>query len=287
MTALTKDRNTMRKEGGLAAYGVAEGVIIFAGAMVALNAAGYAVPAADTSGCKFVGVSRVYVDNSGGGNGDQTVTVLRRGIFNFAAAGMAQTDVGVPVFVSDDQTVAKTTTNGIGCGIITEVDSDTKVWVDIGASNRRTGQAQDGIAAESSSSASLVTGAEGDNNAILWTARHPGTSGNDLTVALLDPGETAQSLEVSVNGNAISVSLATDGGGAITSTAADVIAAVAQDDGANALVIADNEGSSTGAGVVAAVGATELTGGTDISDEIKTVINGLIAKLKNARLLGS
>ncbi len=165
MAALTKDRNTTRKIGGQAAYPVAAGVKIYAGALVCINASGYAVPAADTAGLKLVGVSRQYVDNTGGADGAQTVLVWKDGVFDFAAAGMTAADVGKPVFVADDQTVALATTNGVGCGIITEVESATKVWVDIDEANRRTGQAQ------ANSTAADVAGVVADLNALLAKLR--------------------------------------------------------------------------------------------------------------------
>ncbi|MDQ7791245.1 MAG: hypothetical protein RDV00_03845 [Clostridia bacterium] len=161
MTALTKDRNTTRKEGGQAAYPVAAGAKIFAGGMVCLNAGGYAVPAANTAGLKFVGVSRQYVDNAGGADGAQTVLVWKNGVFDFEAAGMTAAAVGKPVFVSDDQTVALSGSNAVGCGIITEVEAATKVWVDIDEANRRTAQAQ------ADSAAADVATLKTDFNALL------------------------------------------------------------------------------------------------------------------------
>jgi hypothetical protein len=55
-------------------------------------------------------------------------------------------------------------------------------------------------------------------------------------------------------------SLATNAG-AITSTAAQVIAAIKANSAANGLVDVANTGASTGAGVMAAVSATALSGG--------------------------
>lgn len=168
MAALTQDRNITRKIGGQAAYPVAAGAKIYAGAMVCLNANGYAVPAADQAGLRFVGVAREYVDNIGGANGAKLVLVWREGCFDFAASGMSAADVGKPVFVVDDQTVALATTNGVGCGIITEVESATKVWVDIAEANRRTAQAQ------SNSVAADVAGIVADFNALLAKLRAAG-----------------------------------------------------------------------------------------------------------------
>jgi len=161
MAALTKDRNTTRKIGGQAAYPVAAGAKIYAGSMVCLNSEGYAVPGADTAGLKFAGVSREYVDNSNGADGALKILVWKDGVFDFEAANISAADVGKPVFAADDQTVALTTTNGVGCGIITELESATKVWVDIAEANRRTVQAQ------ANSIATDAAGIVADFNALL------------------------------------------------------------------------------------------------------------------------
>lgn len=131
MTALTKDRNTTQKVGGQVAYGVAASAKIYAGALVCLNGSGYAVPAADTAGLRFVGVAQEQVDNAGGANGAKTVLIKDEGVFDFSGANFTAADVGKAVFASDDQTVALSTTNGIGVGHIREVESATKVWVEI------------------------------------------------------------------------------------------------------------------------------------------------------------
>lgn len=111
--------------------------------------------------------------------------------------------------------------------------------------------------------ASLVTGLVGSNNAIRWTADEPGEAGEDIRVALVDPAANSQALAVDVDGDDITVSLATDGAGAIVSTAAQVIAAVNEHDTASQLVTAANAGVSNGTGVVTAVGLTPLAGGAD------------------------
>lgn len=110
--------------------------------------------------------------------------------------------------------------------------------------------------------ATLVTGKVADNNAILFTARETGEGGNDLTIAILNTGKS-KSLSVDVDGDDIVITAATNevGAGEITSTAAQVIAAVLEHDTASQLVTAANSGASSGAGVVAAVAETPLAGG--------------------------
>ncbi|MFZ2448094.1 MAG: capsid cement protein [Syntrophobacteraceae bacterium] len=131
MAALTSDRKTVYREGIEIEYKVAAGAKIYAGSLVCLNTAGYAAPGADTASFRFIGVAVEHADNSSGENGDITVRVRRKGVFRFAASGMAITDIGAAVKVSDDQTVAKSTTNSVACGTIAEFISATMVGVDL------------------------------------------------------------------------------------------------------------------------------------------------------------
>ncbi|MCK9376209.1 MAG: hypothetical protein M0P73_08670 [Syntrophobacterales bacterium] len=56
MSALTRDRATPYREGIEVEYPVAANTKIYAGSLVCVNAAGFAMPAADASGYRFVGV---------------------------------------------------------------------------------------------------------------------------------------------------------------------------------------------------------------------------------------
>lgn len=107
---------------------------------------------------------------------------------------------------------------------------------------------------------SLTTGVVANNNAIAWTAKQAGVS--PWHVELLDPAGNSKPLIVSVGNNKISVSLATSGAGAITSTAAQVIAAVNADIVASQYVTASNSGASTGAAAVVAAASALLDNGT-------------------------
>lgn len=135
--------------------------------------------------------------------------------------------------------------------------------------------------------ASVATGVVGNNNAIRWTSKVPGEAGNLVAVVLQDPGGNNQPLSVSVSGSVVTVSLATDGAGAITSTAADVIAAVNVDGVASALVNGANEGASDGSGVVAVVAETHLANGagtpTGLDDQVS---NASIPSDGNVQIAG-
>lgn len=83
---------------------------------------------------------------------------------------------------------------------------------------------------------------------LTFTARQYGAQGNFLTVAFVNPGAANHALEIFVDGNAIRIVLATGAGGAISSTAIEVAAAIAAHERANELVAVTYEG--TGLGVV-------------------------------------
>lgn len=93
---------------------------------------------------------------------------------------------------------------------------------------------------------------------LTYTAVAVGTAGNSINVTHVDPGANNAALSVSVNVKTITVSLATGAGGAITSTAALVKAAVNAHAEASLLVTCEDEGA--GSGVVNAVANTFLTG---------------------------
>lgn len=131
MAALTKDRKTVYKDGDLVAYPVKASTEIFLGAMVCIDATGYAIPGSDTAGLEFVGVSQENADNSAGANGDISVQVRARGVHEFAASGLAITDVGADMYISDDQTVAASTTNSILAGKLKVFDTATNAPVEL------------------------------------------------------------------------------------------------------------------------------------------------------------
>lgn len=111
--------------------------------------------------------------------------------------------------------------------------------------------------------ASLTTTLSGANNDIVLTAKTGGTAGNSITLALVDPSANNASLGIVVTGNAIVANLATGAGGAITTTATLLLAALAASAPATALVTGALSGADTGAGVVTALAATNLSGGLE------------------------
>lgn len=111
--------------------------------------------------------------------------------------------------------------------------------------------------------AKLTIGVEADDNALLIIGKKAGTLGNAITIALVDPEANDAALAVAVEDDAITATLATGPGGAITTTAAELLAAIEATPAADALVGVANSGASDGSGVVTALAATALAGGVD------------------------
>jgi len=117
------------------------------------------------------------------------------------------------------------------------------------------------VSGGSAVAATLSTNLTGTNNDLTFTAVTAGTGGNSVTVSYVDPSANNASLSVSVLGTAITVNLATDGGGLITSTATLVRAALIASTPAAALITPTLKTGNDGTGVVTALAATALSGG--------------------------
>ena len=132
--ALTADRETQHRDGVNLTFDVAASTKIYGGSLVSINAAGTAIPAADTASTKVVGVSDEYVDNSAGAAADLIVNVRRGRAFklkNSATNAVAAAHLFTDVYVEDDETVASAGgTNSIVAGKCIGIDSDG-VWIEI------------------------------------------------------------------------------------------------------------------------------------------------------------
>lgn len=131
--ALTKERFSTRREGDRNSDPVAASAVIFAGALVALDASGNAVPGSVAATLTARGVAQATVDNSNGSAGDLQVET-RKGVFRFnnSAGGdeITRADIGSTCYIVDDETVAKTDDESArsAAGVIEDLDADG-VWV--------------------------------------------------------------------------------------------------------------------------------------------------------------
>lgn len=136
---LNKDNNTPRREGARFNDPVAAATTIFAGALVALNAAGNAVRGGTASSGAARGVAIARADNSGGAAGDISVE-SERGTFRLknSAAGdlITRAHIGQPAYIVDDETVALTSNGATRsvAGRIADVDANG-VWVEVGTAS--------------------------------------------------------------------------------------------------------------------------------------------------------
>lgn len=133
MTALTQNRNTPNRGNAHRNLPLAAGAVVFAGAMVAMDASGFVAPGSTATGLTVVGVATHYQDNTTGDDGDQHVD-LQRGLFAFAnstgADEITRADIGTLCYLVDDQTVAKTdgSASRSPAGIVDDVDT-FGVWL--------------------------------------------------------------------------------------------------------------------------------------------------------------
>lgn len=136
MTAITSDRDTNQRGDSFVHMPVKASTKIPFGTLVSLDSSGWAIPATDTSGTIFVGVSAEQQDNSDGSNGDLNIKVWTTGVYNLGySTTVAKTVIGSAAYVQDNQTVGTvgSTTNDIKAGVIKQVDLvSEEVWLDIG-----------------------------------------------------------------------------------------------------------------------------------------------------------
>lgn len=127
---LSADRNTITRPGERYEFPVAANTTIYAGALVALNASGLAVPAEDAGNLTVVGYALEQVAN-GAVAGELLVKVSRNEAQFDAADTIELANVGSTAYVVTDSSVAITSaaaTFTVPVGVVTDVD-EGGVWV--------------------------------------------------------------------------------------------------------------------------------------------------------------
>jgi Zinc carboxypeptidase/Chitobiase/beta-hexosaminidase C-terminal domain len=116
-------------------------------------------------------------------------------------------------------------------------------------------------------------GATAATQAVILTSRAWGhEGGNDLTAEFVHPGVADSPLSVTLTGNDLRVSLATDSAGALTSTAAQVAAAINAHAGAAAKLVAQTYRGNAGAGI------TQPRTKGNLSDFLTTAANAHVPR---------
>ncbi len=108
--------------------------------------------------------------------------------------------------------------------------------------------------------APLAVVASNSFQSVSYEAVDAGAAGNSISIELVDPDDTDQDLVISVEDNAISVSLATDEDGVITTDSDELAAALNDDEDASALIEATADVANV---VQAPQDPTYLVGGED------------------------
>ena len=136
MAALTSARDTIEIANGgkTLALPVKGRTTIYQGAIVALDANGYAIPGKKAAGLTAAGRAEETVENTGA---DGAVLIrVTRGVFVFANTATTSNKITAahvlkPCYMEDDQTVTALATGASVAGLVTRVD-DSGVAVEIG-----------------------------------------------------------------------------------------------------------------------------------------------------------
>ena len=141
LMALSANLDTKRKDGDIVSYPVKGSATIYKGAMVVDLGTGYASAGVDTAGAVFLGVAVEKSDNSSSAtDGAKDVRLYKTGTFVFSKSSAVQDDIARPMYISDDQTVATSTTNMILAGPCVDVpdSSHVRVRIDDGVDSFKT-----------------------------------------------------------------------------------------------------------------------------------------------------
>lgn len=114
MTTLAVDKPRDYELGDYNDLPVIANDIIYEGAVVGDNGSGYARPL--TAGDPFRGFAVANVDNTGGSAGAKNVRVIKHGYAKLSVGSLAITDVGKPVYASDDDTFTLTASTNTPIG---------------------------------------------------------------------------------------------------------------------------------------------------------------------------
>ncbi|MDD3154925.1 MAG: hypothetical protein PHS41_08655 [Victivallaceae bacterium] len=171
--ALSKNRKTNEREAVHRQFEAA--ATIYAGALVAINSDGKAVPASDASGLTVAGVACNQVASGG-------MVTVKSGCFHFknsaSAAAVTAAKAGDVCYVADDEKVSATGgTNSVVAGVVYDVDSNG-VWVITGFPGNYAAKTHthDGVYQPKITAASAIADTESDTtvNAILAALRAAG-----------------------------------------------------------------------------------------------------------------
>lgn len=134
MATLTKDTYRTLVIGEVNEIPVIASDIIYEGAAVGIvKASGHARPLA--AGDKFAGFAEQKADNSAGAAAAINVRVATKGVVNLSVSGAVITDVGQPIYATDDNVFVFLPTGGVYIGNVLRFVSSGVVEVEFDAAN--------------------------------------------------------------------------------------------------------------------------------------------------------
>lgn len=132
MTTLSVDTQRVQETGSVNTFSVIASDVIYEGAAVGLvKATGHARPL--VGGDKFVGFCQQIVDNSLGAAAAKNVDVVEEGKVVLSVSGAVITDVGLPIYASDDDTFSFSPVSGTFVGFVHRFVSSGVVVIDFNA----------------------------------------------------------------------------------------------------------------------------------------------------------
>ncbi len=131
MTGLTNDANRVYELGDINQLPIKGGSVIYEGAAVGSDLAGYAKPI--SNGDKFCGFADEKIDNSGGSDGEKTIRLRKKGSILLDISGITLADINKSVYATDDNTFTLSATNAVYIGQISRIDSSGVAVVEFDA----------------------------------------------------------------------------------------------------------------------------------------------------------
>jgi hypothetical protein len=134
MTALSAAYEAKRQDGEIISVPVKASAVIYKGALLVDKGTGYAEPGTDGSGYILLGVAVESV-TGGSSDGAKEVRVYKTGVFQYAKASAAATDLTVAMYIHDDNTVGTSSTNSVLAGYCVGIvnSSTIKLRIDLAA----------------------------------------------------------------------------------------------------------------------------------------------------------
>jgi len=132
MTALSANYEAKRQDGEILSYPVLANAVIYKGALLVDAGTGYVQPGSGVGVYTFIGVA-AEAATGGSTDGAVRVRVYKKGVFQYTKASAVAGDLGVKMYLHDDQTVGTSSTNTNFCGYCVDIVDGSTIKLQIDA----------------------------------------------------------------------------------------------------------------------------------------------------------